>query len=619
MKQQLTILFLLALINQKPASLDAFFYQSHFYDFNLDLTVLATVPTDDELVAVGMQDGGVTIWNHATGIGLNLHQTRVGQPRVHALINLDNGNLAATATETISYQMKIWNGSWSSIASPTIQVPGAFVELSPGSFASATQNSSIVVWDLDTLAITQTLTGHNASVQKLIRLVDGRLASASDDGTIRIWNLTAGVAVSVQAHIGGVNDIIQLSSGDICSCGEDLDVKVWSISDMSLKANLSGHNDSVNAVYELASGELASGSEDTTIKLWNSTSGVCSATLTGHTSGVNTLVEMSNGILISGSDDDSLRVWRRSAFFSVTPFLVARKLGCYLTVTGSPDLVGLSPPLQSANMTHKECFSACLGAGFTYAGLEQGNTCSCDSSYGTYGIVPEKECSTPCGGGVGPDEWCGGTGRVYVFDIRNSSVDLAQLLELDVNTYSETVLLQAIESVNSLVGEMNTVNVDERADMIGGISEMLNRIANRNTSEESVTVVRKFFDVVDAVLMQGSGVIEVAQSRTESSAKFVDSLEKMSAKTRMAGNETALSFEFDNLILKVTRPRNESSLEYLGVVTSSWSGQFNQAAVNGFIRAGRLWIFVFCLLKEFCLKFFGYGSPRVQIYIKLST
>jgi len=42
------------------------------------------------------------------------------------------------------------------------------------------------------------------------------------------------------------------------------------------------------------------------------------------------------------------------------------------------------------------------------------------------------------------------------------------------------------------------------------------------------------------------------------------------------------------LLLKVTRPRNESSLEYLGVVTSGWSGQFNQAAVNGFIRTGRL-------------------------------
>jgi len=443
--------------------------------------------------------------------------------------------------------MKIWNASWSSIASPAIQVPGAIVELSPGSFASATQNSSILVWDLGTLAIRQTLTGHNATVQKLIRLVDGRLASASDDGTIRIWNLTAGVAVeSVQAHIDGVNDIIQLSSGDICSCGEDFDVKVWSISDMSLKATLSGHNDSVNAVYELASGELATGSEDTTIKLWNSTSGVCSATLTGHTSGVNTLVELSNGILISGSDDDSLKVWRRSAFFSVTPFLIARKLGCYLTETGSPDLVGLSPPIQSANMTHKECFSACLEAGFEYAGLEEGDTCSCDSSYGTYGIVPEKECSTPCGGGTGPDDWCGGTGRVYVFDIRNSSVDLAELLELDVNTYSEAVLLQAIESVNSLVGELDTVDVDERADLIGGISEVLNKIANRNSSEESVAVVRKFFDVVDAVLMQAPGVIEVAQSRTESSAKFVDSLEKMSAKTRMAGNETALSFEFDN-------------------------------------------------------------------------
>ena len=61
--------------------------------------------------------------------------------------------------------------------------------------ASASEDSTVRLWDLtaaDPNAAVRSLTGHQSSVSHVAFAPDGKtLASASEDNTVRLWDLTA--------------------------------------------------------------------------------------------------------------------------------------------------------------------------------------------------------------------------------------------------------------------------------------------------------------------------------------------------------------------------------------------------------------------------------------------
>ena len=63
--------------------------------------------------------------------------------------------------------------------------------LNNGKLASGT-GALIHIWDTETGALTETLTGHNGDVYALALLKNGNLASGSEDNSIKIWNTETG-------------------------------------------------------------------------------------------------------------------------------------------------------------------------------------------------------------------------------------------------------------------------------------------------------------------------------------------------------------------------------------------------------------------------------------------
>jgi WD40 repeat protein len=61
------------------------------------------------------------------------------------------------------------------------------IELRNGNLASASEDNTIKIWDLNTSQAIQTLTGHTGYAFSITELRNGNLVSASDDGTIKIW------------------------------------------------------------------------------------------------------------------------------------------------------------------------------------------------------------------------------------------------------------------------------------------------------------------------------------------------------------------------------------------------------------------------------------------------
>ncbi|CAG0885632.1 unnamed protein product [Cyprideis torosa] len=82
--------------------------------------------------------------------------------------------------------------------------------------------------------------------------------------------------------------------------------------------------------------------------------------------------------------------------------------GCYLENTSTPDL-NASVHINSA-MTVKACVSRCKEMYYKVAGLQNGNFCSCGSSFGSFG---PGECLIPCLGDN--NEICGGSNANSIY------------------------------------------------------------------------------------------------------------------------------------------------------------------------------------------------------------
>ena len=120
---------------------------------------------------------------------------------------------------------------------------------------------------------------------------DGRRAvSASDDRTLKVWELESGRELqTLSGHAGWVHAATVTSGGQrAVSASSDRTLKVWELESGRELRTLCGHARGVNAVAVTPDGQRAvSASFDCTLKVWELESGRELLTLSGHAAGVN--------------------------------------------------------------------------------------------------------------------------------------------------------------------------------------------------------------------------------------------------------------------------------------------------------------------------------------------
>jgi WD40 repeat protein len=180
--------------------------------------------------------------------------------------------------------------------------------------ASASDDNTIKLWNLQSQKPIATLAGHSNWVSSVAFSPDGlTLASASGDNTIKLWNLQSQKPIATLAgHSDWVNSVAFSPDGlTLASASLDKTIKVWNLQSQKPIATLAGHSSLVNSVAFSPDGlTLASASADDTIKLWNLQSQKPIATLAGHSDSVNSVAFSPDGLtLASASLDNTIKVW----------------------------------------------------------------------------------------------------------------------------------------------------------------------------------------------------------------------------------------------------------------------------------------------------------------------
>ena len=178
--------------------------------------------------------------------------------------------------------------------------------------ASASDDKTIRLWDIDTKEVLFTL-----SAQARVNAIafhpenDDLLASGSHDRAVQLWNLQAKQAHSLTGHRYAVNAVAWSPAGEVLASGSaDKMVKLWSATG-ELITTLEGHRLAVNAIaFSPKDSIILSASADSSVRVWNYQTFELLQVLTGHTGAVTAIAFAPNGQLFAtGSEDRTIRLW----------------------------------------------------------------------------------------------------------------------------------------------------------------------------------------------------------------------------------------------------------------------------------------------------------------------
>ena len=179
---------------------------------------------------------------------------------------------------------------------------------------SASDDKTLKLWDVATGACVRTYTGHTGHVSSVVLTEDNqRMISASDDMTLKLWDLATGACL--QTYTGHTNSVYSVvlteDNQRMISASGDNTLKLWDVATGACLQTYTGHTDWVRSVVLTEDNQrMISASDDKTLKLWDVATGACLKTYTGHTHYVMSVVlTEDNQRMISASWDKTLKLW----------------------------------------------------------------------------------------------------------------------------------------------------------------------------------------------------------------------------------------------------------------------------------------------------------------------
>lgn len=270
---------------------------------------------EDGTLVSGQLNGDILFWDPNT-FALKSQWERAHQNRIYTLSSLPGNQLASGSWDDT---VKIWNANTGEnihTFPPLFNSPRCMLKHPSAILIVGYHQSAIVGYKLNSytlLSFADPSRPHLGEIRALSSLTDDLFASASTDGTIKIWDLHSRECVTTIMTETPVYALTRLNQSYFASGHWDNSIQIWNIDNVletpipTPEHLLSDHQYSVRILKTIDDQHWISGSRDNTIKIWNGFT--CIQTLSGHQNWIRDLAILPSGKIVSASDDATLRWW----------------------------------------------------------------------------------------------------------------------------------------------------------------------------------------------------------------------------------------------------------------------------------------------------------------------
>jgi WD40 repeat protein len=179
--------------------------------------------------------------------------------------------------------------------------------------ATANDDDTVRIWYRTTGRLVHTLAEHRGRVRSIAFSADGSMiATGCDDSKVRLWDAESGELIStLSGHTDRVY-AVDFAGDVVASASWDGTARIWEVPSGQPRHELALHRGKLwTAAFDPSGKLLATAGDDLVIRLWDPITGQeLHDPLTGHTRSVWSLAFSPDGTtLATGSDDGTTRLW----------------------------------------------------------------------------------------------------------------------------------------------------------------------------------------------------------------------------------------------------------------------------------------------------------------------